>query len=81
MHGALLDSQLLAEVYLELKGGQQPNFNFDRNKRKNFKGKKKKLDSKKRKLEKRIYSLSEDEKKQHKKLLEKIKDPIWKLYI
>lgn len=26
LHGALLDSQILAEVYLELQGGQQPDF-------------------------------------------------------
>jgi DNA polymerase-3 subunit epsilon len=26
MHGALLDSQILAEVYLELVGGKQPDF-------------------------------------------------------
>jgi DNA polymerase-3 subunit epsilon len=26
MHGALLDSQILAEVYLELIGGKQPDF-------------------------------------------------------
>ena len=25
-HGALLDSEILAEVYLELSGGRQPNF-------------------------------------------------------
>ena len=80
-HGALIDAKLLAEVYLELKGGQQPNFNFDKNKRKIFQGKEKKLEFKEKKWEERIYPLSEDEKKQHKKLLEKIKDPIWKLYI
>ena len=26
MHGALLDSEILAEVYLELIGGRQPDF-------------------------------------------------------
>lgn len=29
VHGALLDSQLLAQVYLELKGGRQPSFGLD----------------------------------------------------
>jgi DNA polymerase III subunit epsilon len=29
LHGALLDSQILAEVYLELVGGRQPIFAFD----------------------------------------------------
>ncbi len=30
-HGALLDCQLLAEVYLELRGGRQPGFDLARN--------------------------------------------------
>ena len=29
LHGALLDSELLAEVYLELIGGRQPDFTLD----------------------------------------------------
>jgi len=29
VHGALLDCQLLAEVYLELRGGRQPGFDLD----------------------------------------------------
>ena len=29
LHGALLDCQLLAEVYLELSGGRQPGFDLD----------------------------------------------------
>ena len=29
LHGALLDSELLAEVYLELKGGRQPGLSLD----------------------------------------------------
>jgi len=29
LHGALLDSELLTEVYLELKGGRQPGFGLD----------------------------------------------------
>lgn len=29
LHGALLDSELLAEVYLELRGGRQPGFGLD----------------------------------------------------
>ena len=31
-HGALIDAKLLAKVYLELKGGQQPNFNLEQGK-------------------------------------------------
>ena len=31
LHGALLDSRLLAEVYLELKGGKQFSMNLSKN--------------------------------------------------
>ena len=33
VHGALLDCELLAEVYLELRGGRQPGLNLDSTKR------------------------------------------------
>ena len=34
LHGALLDAQLLSEVYLELIGGRQPDFELDLDKKK-----------------------------------------------
>lgn len=37
-HGALLDSEILAEVYLELTGGRQPDFVLDAGSRKQSKG-------------------------------------------
>lgn len=37
-HGALLDSEILAEVYLELTGGRQPDFVLDAGSRKQTKG-------------------------------------------
>ena len=42
-HGALVDCYLLNEVYLEILGGKQPNFNLNKDyeKQKNEKGEKK----------------------------------------
>lgn len=36
LHGALLDTQLLCDVYIELMGGAQEDFKFDNNKLKNL---------------------------------------------
>ena len=74
-HGALLDSQLLASVYLELRGGKQfkmelDNNNTDRSLITNNTNKEK---------TKKIY-LDEDQITAHKNMLKKIKNPIWKKY-
>ena len=74
-HGALLDSQLLASVYLELRGGKQfkmelDNNNTDRSLITNNTNKEK---------TKKIY-LDEDQITAHKNMLKKIKHPIWKKY-
>ncbi len=74
-HGALLDSQLLASVYLELRGGKQfkmelDSNNIDRSLITNNTNKEK---------TKKIY-LDEDQITAHKNMLKKIKNPIWKKY-
>ena len=76
-HGALLDAQLLSEVYLELLGGKEPSLL---------------LDSKKTKVEKNVettqqqktlrparnFALSEDEINAHNTFLQsKIKEAVW----
>ena len=74
LHGALLDSQLLAEVYLELRGGKQISMNLVTG-----------LDQKKEeskikgnaKTNFHQIKLSEDDTKQHKLLLNQIKNPLW----
>ena len=74
LHGALLDSQLLAEVYLELRGGKQMSMNLVTG-----------LDQKKEeskikgnaKTNFHQIKLSEDDTKQHKLLLNQIKNPLW----
>lgn len=72
-HGALLDSELLAEVYLELIGGRQPGLELAKevagadeisNKKRTFK-------------EARPHAPSEEELAAHAAFLEKIKEPLW----
>ena len=77
-HNALIDAKLLAKVYLELKGGQQPNLIL------NSKDEEKKKDEvkifKKKILKDRKFVLSNEEEKKHKDFLKKIKNPIWNQY-
>jgi DNA polymerase-3 subunit epsilon len=74
-HGALLDCQLLAAVYLELRGGRQPGFELDR--RAGGKGSAARRQSDRSVRPARPHAPSEDEAAAHKALLEKITDPLW----
>jgi len=77
LHGALLDSHLLAEVYLELNGGKQISmelYNAD-----------KKTDNKKTNKTKRSHKfikiqLNQEELLQHKLSLKQIKNPLWEKF-
>ena len=72
-HGALLDSELLAEVYLELIGGRQPGLVLDKEPAGSSE-----IASKERKFrEPRPHFAHEDELAAHRVFLEEIKDPIW----
>jgi DNA polymerase-3 subunit epsilon len=72
-HGALLDAELLVDVYLELLGGAQGTMVLDeeaayydeRNVRK------------RKFLQKRDFVISDEEIKLHKDFLQKIKEPMW----
>ena len=76
-HGALLDAELLAEVYLQLLGGDEPSINFIKTEEKKentseviFGGKKI--------LEARNFSLTEKEEQNHIEFMQKhLKSPIW----
>lgn len=72
-HGALLDAELLAEVYLELKGGRQPTLNLAT----------KSINSSLTPIEKKFYparpfKLPEDDLKHHEAFLDKLKNPAWR---
>ena len=76
-HGALLDSELLAEVYLELLGGRQHGLGLAAEE------KKKQVHQAASTAERtfrepRDFKPSNDELEAHKKLLEELKDPLWK---
>ena len=76
LHGALLDAQLLAEVYLQLLGGDEPSIKFvnaaavhkdDANENKA-----------KIQIKERHFAISMEELEQHRAFLEKkIKNPLW----
>ena len=77
LHGALLDSRLLAEVYLELKGGKQFTMNLAKNSKIN---KDEKLI--KENIDKKIIKFfpTKEDVHLHKKMVSEIKDPVWKKY-
>ena len=76
-HGALLDSELLAEVYLELLGGRQHGLGLATEK-KAAQGQTQQTSKADRKFrEPRKFSISDEEKAAHAALLEKLDDPIW----
>mgnify|MGYP003324752954 CR=1 FL=1 len=72
LHGALLDAELLSEVYLELIGGRQPDFELS--------NQDKTLEIKKREVTLRAlrsFKATHTEKIAHKEFLSKLKAPIW----
>ena len=67
-HGALLDAELLAEVYLEMQGGRQQGFDL-KNKYINAK---EKIDIKNIQYSKKIYKLTKEEIENNNKLMKSI---------
>ena len=76
LHGALLDSELLAEVYLELLGGRQRGLDMGGEKKETA------VNDVAVKIERqfrepRDFNISEEELSAHQDMLQDIKDPIW----
>jgi DNA polymerase III subunit epsilon len=72
-HGALIDSELLALVYLELVGNKQPQMSlYNAESAQYLNGVVKQLHPK------RSFALSAEEIATHEEVLRKIKDPLWK---
>ncbi len=71
LHGALLDAQLLAEVYLQLIGGRQPDLALA--------GKKEvtQVEGGKTQRQPRSHQPSAEELAAHQAFLKKLKDPLW----
>ncbi len=77
-HGALLDSELLAEVYIELMGGRQRGFELDDTSSMSAKQNAQVDTLKKPVHPPRNFPIPEDELQAHAEMLEKeIKNPIW----
>ena len=74
VHGALLDSELLAEVYLELIGGREPGLTFGL---KNEIKKSNDIKTQKKYHEPRSFPPSDEEIAAHQAFLEKIPDNLW----
>ena len=79
LHGALLDAQLLAKVYLELRGGAQNKISFNDHKPSE---KQDKHEDKKSCVTRpeRVFTNSSQEIDSHKEFLKKIKEPLWNKY-
>ena len=79
LHGALLDADLLAKVYLELLGGQEPTMLGNESKKQVQTTQfidESKIERKYR--EPRVFALSEEEEKAHIEFMEKnLKEPVW----
>jgi DNA polymerase-3 subunit epsilon len=76
LHGALLDAQLLAEVYLELMGGRQAGFAIHEERGQNGLLHNVTLERKHR--EPRDFPLNAQEKEAHDALIASLKNPLWK---
>lgn len=74
LHGALLDCQLLAEVYLELLGGRQPGLELAAD----AGGPARMQVVSRQRREPRPHAPSDTELQAHAAMLEKLKDPIWR---
>ena len=77
-HGALLDSELLAQVYLELLGGQEPSMKLEAEVRKKVEAAQAFEDSERKFRKAREFEVSEAELRAHEAFLQtKLKDAVW----
>jgi DNA polymerase-3 subunit epsilon len=75
LHGALLDCQLLAEVYLELSGGRQPGFDLDPAHRAAAAGP---TAPPRTQRPARPHAPTAEELAAHEALVDSMKDPVWR---
>lgn len=76
-HGALLDAELLAEVYLDLCGGRQSMLLLDTNGQTTTQTEGQILSVTRTILEARVFEVSPQEEEAHKEMLAKLKSPLW----
>jgi len=73
-HGALLDCELLAEVYLELQGGRQPGLVLENQRNRAAAA----APALRAVRPPRAHAASAEEKAAHEAMLEKLSDPLWR---
>jgi len=74
-HGALLDCELLAEVYLELRGGRQPGLELASASTAKRTGPR---EGERKRRAPRAHTASDAEQDSHQEMLSRLKDPIWR---
>lgn len=77
LHGALLDSELLAEVYLELLGGREPGLVLGQNTSSQISSSTRLAPVSKIFHEPRVFELSNEEEEQHAEFIKEIKNNLW----
>ncbi|MBP5534014.1 MAG: DNA polymerase III subunit epsilon [Alphaproteobacteria bacterium] len=77
VHGALLDAQLLADVYLELLGGHEPGLLSENTDLKNTQTQELQSNFTKKVYPARHFEIPENELENHNAFLQKIKDALW----
>jgi len=82
LHGALLDSEILAEVYLELIGGRQPDLTFSNAGKKVVNMNMSEKGGQNQRPEALASRLNDDEKTEHQEFIETLgENVIWQDYI
>ena len=77
-HGALLDSELLAEVYLHLLGGRQHGLSLATESESSLRQSAVLTDIKRQNRPHRTFEIPADEMAAHNSMLDELKDPLWK---
>jgi DNA polymerase-3 subunit epsilon len=78
-HGALLDAELLAEVYLQLVGGQQPGFDLSHSKTA-VKGSRAAASAVRTRSQPLPARIEASERDAHRAFVSGMKEPVWRLY-
>ena len=77
VHGALLDAQLLADVYLELLGGHEPEFLSETATEKHIQTQASELNFTKKSYPARHFDIPQTDLENHNSFLQKIKNNLW----
>jgi len=77
LHGALIDADLLAGVYLELIGGRQPDLELSADAASSVGDPSSTVQAPKKARAARTFQVNPDEATRHAAFLEKLKEPIW----